>query len=369
MSNVTKKQYHARMGKLRERLAEKGLNGVILVPGPNMRYYTGGNSLLLERPFFMAIPTAGEPHLVTPTLEAGPYTRCPLKIVIHNWTDAEGPSKAIRDAVTGLDWIGRWALEGAMPYRFLDALFNSVQPQFDDADPILQGIRAVKDPQEVKLLSRSAEILSSAFLEIPSMLKAGITELELSRAISHRITDNGAESAQDVLVQSGPMAADGHHLPSSRKIGRKESVVVDATCTYGGYFADITRTFILGRDKRFEALYATLYDAQIAAVKSARSDMTVGSVDNAARSYLRERHLDNYFTHRTGHGLGLEVHEEPNIVPNGQALLHPSMAFTVEPGIYMQGKTGLRIEDDLITGKMASVVLTKSVPKEYGWWN
>jgi Xaa-Pro dipeptidase len=164
------------------------------------------------------------------------------------------------------------------------------------------------------------------------------------------------------------MAADGHHLPSSRKLKRNESIVIDATCTYGGYFADITRTFILGKDAAFEKLYAILLEAQIAAVKTARAGVTAGSVDHAARASLREKSLDSYFVHRTGHGLGLEVHEEPYIVPEGAVLLQSSMAFTVEPGVYMQGKTGLRIEDDLITKKEGSVVLTRSVPKDYGWW-
>ena len=369
MSKVMGRQYHARMDRLREKLAEKGLNGVILVPGANLRYYTGGNSLLLERPFFMVIPIEGDLHLVTPTLEAGPYLKCPLKIMIHKWSDTEGPSKAIREAVAGLDWKGRWGLGGSMPYGFLDALLKNVQPQFDNADPILQAIRSVKDPQEVRLLTRSADILSKTFLEIPSMLKAGVSEIELSQQITHQINSNGAESAPDVLVQSGPMAADGHHLPSARKLKRKESIVVDATCTYGGYFADITRTFILGKDSRFERLYETLHDAQTAAVKAARTGVAVDSVDSAARTFLRERNLDNYFVHRTGHGLGLEVHEEPYIVQGGPELLRPSMVFTVEPGIYQRGKTGLRIEDDLITGKKNSVVLTESVPKDYGWWN
>jgi len=243
-----------------------------------------------------------------------------------------------------------------------------VQPRFESADPILQGIRAIKDQHEVRLLSLSANILSKTFLEIPSMLKAGMTEIELSQAISRQINVNGAESAPDVLVQSGPMAADGHHLPAGRRIKGKESVVVDATCTYGGYFADITRTFMLGKDSEFETLYETLLNAQIAAVKAARTGVTVGSVDSAARMYLRERDLDSYFIHRTGHGLGLEVHEQPYIIPDGSEILRPSMAFTVEPGVYMPGKTGLRIEDNLITGKKTSVVLTRSLPKDYGWW-
>jgi Xaa-Pro dipeptidase len=350
-------------------MVARGLKGVILVPGPNLRYYTGGISFLLERPFFMAIPIDGEPQLVTPTLEAGPYLRCPLKMIIHRWSDEEGPSKAIREAVASLDLNGLWGLEGSMPYRFVYELLKFAQPQFENADKLLQGIRAVKHPKEVSLLSRSAAILSKSFLDVPRMLKVGMTEIELSQRIVHEIYHNGAESAPEVLVQSGPMAADGHHISSSRRLRRRESIVIDATCTYGGYFADITRTFILGRDESFEKHYSSLLEAQIAAVEAARPGVSVGSVDSAARASLQERNLDSYFVHRTGHGLGLEVHEAPYIVPDGSELLQASMAFTVEPGVYVQGKTGLRIEDDLITKGKSSVVISKSVPKDYGWWN
>jgi Xaa-Pro aminopeptidase len=357
------------MEKLREAIVVVGLKGVFLAPGANLKYYTGGNSLLLERPFFMAIPLEGDPHLVAPTLEAGPYMRCPLKIAVHSWNDADGPTNAIRETAASLDLAGRWGVEGSMPYRFIEQLLKSSKPELSNADPTLQGVRAVKDTQEVRLLSRSATVLSKSFLKIPTMLKAGISELELSQQIAHEIHSNGAESVPDVLVQSGPMAADGHHLSSPRKLRRKESVVIDATCTYGGYFADITRTFILGRDQGFEKLYANVLEAQIAGVKAARTGASVGSVDDAARSSLRAKNLDAYFTHRAGHGLGLEVHEAPYIVPGGAEALESSMAFTVEPGVYMEGRTGLRIEDDLLTRTGGSVVLTRSVPKEYGWWN
>jgi len=361
--------YSVRMNTLRDKIAVNGLKGVILVPGPNLRYYTGGHSLLLERPFFLAIPLDGDPQMVTPTLEAGPYVNCPLKIMIHSWSDADGPSKAIQEAVSMLDLNGKWGLEGDMPYGFIDWIFRYAKPDFANAHQILQNIRAIKDPDEVKRLTKAAAILSKSFLKIPHLLKAGKSEVELSQAISSQIYSNGADSVPDALVQTGPMAADGHHLPSARKLRRKESVVVDATCTYEGYFADITRTFILGKDETFQRLYEELLEAQVAAVKASKAEETVGSVDEAARGHLRQKNLDGYFNHRTGHGLGLEVHEAPYIIPDGTERLLPSMAFTVEPGVYMPGKTGLRIEDDLVTKGDGSIVLTKSVPKEYDWWS
>jgi Xaa-Pro dipeptidase len=361
-------QYSVRLAKLQEKTHENQLEGMILVPGPNLRYYTGGNSLLLERPFFMAVPTKGEPHLVAPTLESGPYLRSPLKILIHSWTDTDGPSKSIEETVGQLGLKGKWGLEGSMPYRFIDALLKFAQPQLANGEPILQNLRSVKDAQEIQLLTRSAKIISKSFLAIPRMLKAGMSELELSQKIAGEIHEDGAESTPDVLVQSGPMAADGHHLPSERKLRRKESIVIDATCTYGGYFADITRTFMIGRDPAFDQLYESVLEAELEAVEASRVGVTTGSIDGAARECLRKKGLDKYFIHRTGHGLGLEVHEEPYIVPAGPEVIRSAMAFTIEPGAYMQGKTGIRIEDDLISTEQGSRVLTRGVPKELGWW-
>jgi Xaa-Pro dipeptidase len=362
-------QYSVRLSKLQLKAHENQLDGVIVVPGPNLRYYTGGNSLFLERPFFMAVPADGEPHLVAPTLESGPYLRSPLRIIIHSWTDADGPSKSIEETASQLKLNGKWGLDGGMPYRFIDALLKLAQPQFENAEPILQNLRSVKDAQEVRLLTRSAKIISKSFLKIPRMLKAGMSELELAQKVAGEMRVNGAESTPDVLVQSGPMAADGHHLPTERKLRRKESVVVDATCTHGGYFADLTRTFMIGRDPPFERLYENVLEAEIDAVEASRAGVTSGSIDGAARECLRRKGLDTYFVHRTGHGLGLEVHEAPYIVPGGLEVIQPGMAFTIEPGAYMQGKTGIRIEDDLISTEKSSKVLTKAVPKSFGWWN
>ncbi len=357
-----------RMGNLKRAIAQNHLDGIIIVPGPNLRYFTSANSMLLERPFLLFVPLDGEPHLVAPTLESGPYLKAPIKILIHDWDDGEGPSNTFENAVKQLPIKGKWGLEGRVPFRYINQLLKHARPELEDAEPILQGIRAIKDTQEIKLLGRASTILSKSFLKIPAMVKARITEFELAREISEEIQSNGAESVDDVLVQSGAMAADPHHLPSSKKLRRKESVVVDATCTFSGYFADITRTFILGKDPELETLYENVLEAQEAAISASEKDVTVGSIDDATRSHLRRNRLDEYFIHRTGHGLGLEVHEAPYIIPGGNEILQDSMVFTVEPGVYLRNKTGVRIEDDVLLTDGGKKVLTKAVPKELGWW-
>jgi Xaa-Pro dipeptidase len=357
-----------RFEKIKKRIAENSLEGVILVPGPNLRYLTGVNSLLLERPFLCFVGKEGAPQLLAPKLESGPYLRSPLKIKVHVWDDAEGPSHAFQGVAAQVGLRGKWGVEGRVPFRFLDQILKYAHLELSDAEQILQTIREVKDPAEIQALQRSATILSKSFLRIPNMLKVGITELELARKISQVIYSNGAEYVSDVLVQSGEFAADPHHLPSARKLGRNESLVVDTGNTYAGYYSDITRTFIVGKSREFEDVYENVLACQEAAIKISKNGIAVGSIDEAARSYLRTKGLDRYFIHRTGHGLGLEVHEAPYIIPHGAEIVRASMVFTIEPGVYIRGKMGIRIEDDVLATEQGCRVMTRSLPKQFGWW-
>ncbi len=365
---VLAKGHRHRLEKLRRSLKKEGFRGGIITAGPNLRYYTGVKSLLLERPFLFFVPTEGEPHMVAPVLEAGPYRSCPIHINIHAWTDNEGPSKAFRELVARTEVSGRWGVEGRVPYLFLHHLARHAAPKLDDAERVLQAARERKDEEEVSLLKKSAEILSSSFIEIPGMLEEGMTEQELERKISAEIFSKGAEHIEDMLVQSGEKSADPHWLPSKRKIRRGESIVIDVSSTYSGYFADITRSFIMGRNGEFEAIYAKVLEAEEKGIQASKGGVTVGSVDAAARGILEREGLDQYFIHRTGHGLGLEVHEAPYIVNRGREVLRSNMFFTIEPGVYKPGRFGVRIEDNVMSTERGREVVTNT-PKEYGWWS
>ena len=357
-----------RLEKVKRRSAENNLEGIILVPGPNLRYLTGVNSMLLERPFLMFLPKDGDTHLMAPALEAGPYIRSPLKIKVHSWDDSDGPSRAFGELAAQLRPNGKWGVEGRAPFRFIHEVQEHAHLELVDADDVFNGVREIKEPIEVRALQRATSILSKSFLRIPDMLKSGITELELAREISQLAYSSGAEYVGDVLVQSGEFSADPHHLPSTRKLRRNESVVVDMECSYSGYYADITRTFMMGKDREFMNLYENVLTSQEAAIGIAKCGLTVGSIDNAARNSLKRSGLDKYFIHRTGHGLGLEVHESPYIVSGGTKIIRASMVFTVEPGVYIPGKLGVRIEDDLLATDRGCKVLTRSLPKEFEWW-
>jgi Xaa-Pro dipeptidase len=351
---------------LAKELRSSGLAGAIIAPGPNLLYYTGVRAHLYERPFLLFVQSDGDAHLLAPRLEAGPF-RGSIPIKVHAWTDNQGPSGAFRELLGQVDARGTWGCEGRVPFGFLHHLLSKglkVKP----AESVLQSIREVKEPEELELLKRSAAILSASVLKVPEALREGMTEKELSRFISEDALAGGADEVEPTVL-SGARAADPHSVTSTRKIGRGESVVVDVVSFYAGYAADITRTFALGGGGEVEKTYQSVLAAQQRAIDAAGAGVATGKVDAAARASLERDGLAKYFVHRTGHGLGLEVHEAPFIVARGRERLRAGMVFTIEPGAYIPGKLGVRIEDDVaISEGGRAEVTTGKVPKEYGWW-
>ncbi|MGP8126085.1 MAG: M24 family metallopeptidase [Nitrososphaerales archaeon] len=356
-----------RLANLRKRLGDEKLDGVVIVPGPNMQYFTGVESLLLERPFMLLFPVSGTAQLVAPALESGPYRDSPMPMVIHPWTDSEGSPGAIGKAVRAAGARGRWGVEGKVPFLFLHKLMKHASHEFEDAEPVLQKLRETKDEAEVRLLKKSARILSKSFCQFPELVKEGVTENELGKAATEIIYSNGATKVDAMLVQSGWRAADPHSLPTSKKVRRGESIIFDVGSTFEGYYADMTRTICIGRSKEVEAVYQKVLEAEQAGIGAAAEGVEVGEVDEAARGVLRKAGLAEYFFHRTGHGLGLEVHEAPYIVEGGKEKLGSGMCFTVEPGVYIRGKLGVRMEDNILIEGRKGVEITDT-PKEFGWW-
>jgi len=365
---IDKNACKARLEKLRKGLADRDLDGVVIVPGPNMQYFTGIESLLLERPFILLVPYSGAPQLVAPALESGPYRNSPMPLSIHPWTDSEGYTGALAKAVKSTKGVKTLGVEGKVPFLFLHRLMQHSQYRFEDAEPILQTQREIKDQAEVDLLKRSAEILSKSFRGFPDILRTGATESELAKAATEMIYSNGATKVDAMLVQSGWRAADPHGLPTSKKVGRGESIIFDVGSTFEGYYADMTRTFCIGKSEDVEEVYRKVLEAEEKGIATAASGVEVGKVDGASRNVLKKAGLGDYFIHRTGHGLGLEVHEAPYIVEGGREKLAPGMCFTVEPGVYKTGKLGVRMEDNVLIEGRRGLEITNT-PKEFGWWS
>jgi Xaa-Pro aminopeptidase len=338
-----------------------------MAPGSNTRYYTDVQSKMLERPFLLFVPVEGVPHLVAPNLEAGPYSRSPVEIAIHDWSDAQGVKGAFDSLRKEVRLSGRWGCEGRVPFGYL-AHIRDRRLALEPADPLLQSIREIKDDNERGMLKKAAEILGRAYLKIPEFAAAGMTELEVAKKLREEIFELGGEAVDFCDVQAGKNAADPHWAPSPAKLRTNEGFLIDAGCTVGGYNADITRTFVIGRNSEVEAAYSDVLEANEAGVGAVRPGEKTGSIDAAARGRLEARGRGDQFFHRTGHGLGLEIHEEPYIVSGGRERLRPGMVFTVEPGVYVAGRYGVRIEDDVVVTEKGAEVITEKVPKEFGWW-
>jgi len=365
---VTAEPLRLRLHKLQTKLRKSGLKGVIMAPGPNLRYYTGNNSFLFERPFLCFVPEDGRPHLVVPNFEAGPYRRTPLGIEVIEWDDSEGPSGAFQKLERKIGLRGKWGCEGRAPFGYVNRFMKEKGLELVDGEAVLQSIRVVKSEQEIGYLKKAASILVESFLNVIGGLGIGTEEREFSKKLTDEILSNGAERCDFCNVQSGPRAADPHSEPSSRKLGKGESLVVDAGCTFMGYYADLTRTFALGSNRQFETVYDAVLEAQLKGIRAVRAGEKTGAVDAATRSSLVQRRLGKYFTHRTGHGLGLEVHEAPYLVSRTSDRLESGMAVTIEPGVYIPNTLGVRIEDDIIVTAKGGEVMSRKLPKEYGWW-
>lgn len=359
--------FASRVQKLRRAIVKSGFGGVVMAPGPNIRYFTGVQSQILERPFMLFVPAEGDPHLVAPNLESGPYSRSPVSITLHMWDDAGGPSASFAELRRAVDLKGEWGCEGRVPYAYLRQI-EDPGLKLEPADSMLERIRETKDEAELAEVRKAAEILGKAYLKVPQLMRAGMTESQLATALREEAFSLGAEVVDFCSVQAGAHAADPHWSPSATKIRDGEVVLIDSCCTKAGYYADITRTFVVGRNAKVEKAYGQVLEAQTAALESVRAGAKVGDVDAAARSSLESASMGRYFYHRTGHGLGLDVHEKPYIVPGGEERLRAGMVFTVEPGVYIEGDYGVRIEDDVIVGHGRVEVPTAIVPKEYGWW-
>ncbi len=357
-----------RLRRLQGQLGRAGLNGVIMAPGANLRYYTGNWSQIFERPFLLFAPAEGRPHLIAPNFEAGPYKESSLELEVIEWDDSTGPSRAFQKLGKKIELKGRWGCEGRAPFGYIDRLLQRSNLQLVDGERALQSIRVVKSDQEIGYLKRAASILVKSFLNIVGGLREGVREQELARKLTDEILTNGAERCDFCNVQSGPRAADPHSDASPRKLGKGESLVIDAGCTYAGYYADLTRTFAVGKNEQFEKVYASVLEAQERGVIAVRPGAITGSVDAATRQSLVKNGFGDYFTHRTGHGLGLEVHEAPYLVSGGQDILRMGMVVTIEPGVYIPKTLGVRIEDDAIVTASGRDVMSRKLPKEYGWW-
>ncbi|HEX5188191.1 MAG TPA: Xaa-Pro peptidase family protein [Streptosporangiaceae bacterium] len=330
--------------------ARAGLDALLLTPGPDLRYVCGYDAHALERLTCLVVPAAGDPFLVVPRLElpaaqASPAGRLGLELV--PWEETDDPYALVATRLGSPGAVGladrMWAL---MVLRFAAALPDARQ---ELASAALSPLRSRKSAAEVAALREAGQAIDRVHAQVPGWLRPGRTEQQVAADIGEAIIAEGHSRADFAIVASGQNGASPHHTASDRVLRAGDAVVVDIGGTMpSGYCSDCTRTYVIGEPgPEFAGYYQVLKGAQDAACAAVRPGASAESVDAAAREPITAAGYGEFFLHRTGHGIGLETHEDPYIVAGNAEPLQPGHAFSVEPGIY-PGRDGARIEDIVV---------------------
>jgi Xaa-Pro aminopeptidase len=358
--------FAGRLAAVSRSARQRGVDAVLVTPGADLRYLIGYDAIPLERLTCLVIPAAGDPTLVVPRLELLAAQASPalvLGLPIATWTETDDPIHLVASLIPG---AGTVALDDRMWAEKVLRL-RAVMPAAEQllAGPLIAERRMRKDAEEIAALVRAGAAIDRVHALVPELLVAGRTEREVGADIAAAILEAGHVSVDFVIVASGPNGASPHHEVSDRVIERGDAVVVDIGGTMpGGYRSDCTRTYAVGAvPDGFQDAYDVLLEAQIAAVEHSAVGVACESVDAAARDVLSAAGLGDLFIHRTGHGIGLETHEDPYIVSGNDLLLAPGMAFSVEPGFYLEGRYGARIEDIVIVTPDGRIVVNNR-PRE-----
>jgi len=349
---------HARIARVRERMEALGVDVLLLSHGADLPWLTGYRAMPLERLTLLVLPREGDASLVVPGLEAPRVPGAGDLFDLRPWSDAEDPIDLVVDLV-GSSAPGRFALsDRAWSTTVLALQSRLTGASWVDASTVTSPIRAVKDDAELAALraagaaaDRVATVLQSGGIPL-----IGRTEAAVSADLGSLLVTEGHSAVNFAIVGSGPNAASPHHEPGSRVIGRDETVVCDFGGTLSldgdvGYCSDITRTIVTGSPSdEVRDCYDVLLSAQQAAVAAARAGVSASSVDKVARDVIEASGYGDRFVHRTGHGIGIEEHEDPYLVVGNDEVLVPGHAFSVEPGIYHPGRFGMRLEDIVVIG-------------------
>ncbi|MBU8811289.1 Xaa-Pro peptidase family protein [Mycolicibacterium goodii] len=343
--------YAKRLQTAARAAGDAGLAGLVITPGYDLRYLVGSRAQTFERLTALVLPADGDPAIVVPRLELASLKESAitdLGVAVRDWVDGEDPYRLVVDAVGGPGH--KVAVTDAMPALHLLPLADLLGAVPVLATDVLRRLRMIKDEAEIDALRKAGAAIDRVHARVPEFLVPGRTEADVAADIAEAIVAEGHSEVAFIIVGSGPNGADPHHECSDRELQAGDIVVVDIGGPYEpGYNSDCTRTYSIGEpDPEVARRYALLQQAQQAAVAAVRPGVTAEQVDAAARDVLAAEGLAEAFVHRTGHGIGLSVHEEPYIVAGNNLPLERGMAFSVEPGVYFPGHWGARIEDIVI---------------------
>ena len=366
-----------RVERARDLAVDAGLDALLVSPGPDLRHLTGYDALPLERLTCLVVPREGDPVLVVPELERPRAEESPagaLGLELAGWQETDDPYALVADLLRqrlGSTAAGAVAVSDRMwavqALRLGDAMPGTL---LRPAGPVLRDLRVRKTAAEVEALRQAGAAIDRVHERVRGLRFTGRSEREVGREIAEMIVAEGHATVNFVIVASGPNSASAHHDTGDRVMAPGDVVTVDiGGTTAAGYCSDSTRMYVIGEPPRgFAEPYAALQAAQDAACALVRPGVPAERVDAAARDLLTEAGYGEAFVHRTGHGIGLEEHEEPYIVAGNDETLEPGMAFSVEPGFYLSGRFGARIEDIVVVtadgGERLNLVERGLVPVE-----
>jgi Xaa-Pro dipeptidase len=342
-----------RLHRLQTLLGQFRLDCAAAIAGPNLFYLTGLSFHLSERPAVGFFPVLGQPVLVVPELEVTKVAAAePYPVRVFSYDDRRGPAAAFEQAARALS-AARLGVEHGrmrvMELRWIEAAFADTR--VEPAEDVFARLRLVKDETELACMRRAVLIAEQAFAALLPQVRPGVTEAALAAELVSQMLrlGSGAELPFAPIVAAGPNSALPHAAVTGRPLQPGDMLIVDWGASWQGYASDLTRTLGVGPvDREWQTVFAAVKTANLAARAQARPGVTYASVDLAARRVIAEAGYGEYFTHRLGHGLGLEAHEAPSVHGDNQMLLEPGAVFTVEPGIYLPGRGGVRIEDDVV---------------------
>jgi Xaa-Pro aminopeptidase len=370
-------RFGSRLVRAQEAVAARGLRAMLVSVGPDLLYLAGYEAMPLERLTMLVVPASGRATLLVPRLEAAPARACPGVAGGHldlaTWEETEDPVERVAHLVGGFGGFAGRATPARVAvsdrlWAFHLLRLQAVLPGavFVSASLVLRDLRIVKDADEIGLLRLAAEAADRVVWEIAHGRLVGRSEADVAREVRDRLLAEGHDRADFAIVGSGPNSASPHHEASDRIIGAGEPIVLDIGGPYGGYGSDTTRTIWVtggdatcGPDDEFLRLYSVLRAAQAEATHAVRPGVPCERIDLVARELISASGHGAHFFHRTGHGIGLEGHEDPYLVAGNAEELRPGMAFSVEPGIYLAGRYGARIEDIVICGEDGPIVLNQ----------
>jgi Xaa-Pro dipeptidase len=360
--------FSRRVERLRDELKTRKLDLFVVEPSTNFQYFTGYNPGRSERLILLMIPAAGTPALVCPSFEVERIKRNTAISDVRGWEEQQDPWRLvgqIGEQLKPSHRNGIVAVEPTTSYQSYLRLADRLTGwRFVDGAAVTERLRIIKTAEEIDAIRRAIAATEASIAATFAQLAVGMTEREVAQLLSREMASRGSPGGG--LVQFGPSSALPHGGPSVGKLARETVVLIDAGSRIEGYTSDITRTIWFGDAPadEFKKVYNLVHDAQTAAMQLGKTFVTqCQELDRAARKVISDGGYGQYFTHRLGHGMGMDGHEPPYLVEGNQLLLEPGLVFTIEPGVYQLGKFGVRIEDDCVMGENGIEVLSKRPAK------